>query len=84
MANILPELYILPPTSYVSRLSLSIIQSQEHRELSLQAAMKSFVLLKNDDNALPMDEVDKVCVCVLTCLFQPVHFCCNLDGRAIC
>ena len=36
--------------------------------------MKSFVLLKNDDNALPMDEVDKVCVCVLTCLLQPVHF----------
>ena len=47
-----------------SRLNLSIIQSPEHIELSLQAAMKSFVLLKNDDNALPMDEIDKACVCI--------------------
>ncbi|CAH1799150.1 unnamed protein product [Owenia fusiformis] len=34
---------------------LSVIQSPEHRMLSLQAAMQSFVLLKNQNDFLPMD-----------------------------
>ena len=32
----------------------SIIQSDRHRELALNATMQSFVLLKNDDNFLPI------------------------------
>ena len=57
------------------RLKTDIIQSPEHIKLSLLAAMKSIVLLKNDDNALPMDELDKICVrisfllCLTTSLF---------------
>ncbi|XP_050419496.1 uncharacterized protein LOC126832672 isoform X1 [Patella vulgata] len=35
-------------------LDLSIIQSQEHQDLSEEAAMKSFVLLKNLNNTLPL------------------------------
>lgn len=33
---------------------LSVIQSNEHRDLALYAAMQTFVLLKNDDNYLPL------------------------------
>ncbi|XP_078336442.1 uncharacterized protein LOC111101492 [Crassostrea virginica] len=35
-------------------LDLSMIQSEEHRAISLKAAMKSFVLLKNKDGFLPI------------------------------
>ncbi|KAK6178743.1 hypothetical protein SNE40_011257 [Patella caerulea] len=35
-------------------LNVSIVQSPDHRNLTLEAAMKSFVLLKNDNNFLPL------------------------------
>ncbi|XP_062586657.1 uncharacterized protein LOC134248260 [Saccostrea cucullata] len=38
-------------------LDLSVIQSEEHRAISLAAAMKSFVLLKNRDGFLPINTV---------------------------
>ncbi|XP_061167474.1 xylan 1,4-beta-xylosidase-like [Saccostrea echinata] len=40
-------------------LDLSVIQSEEHRSISLAAAMKSFVLLKNKDGFLPITKVYK-------------------------
>ncbi|KAK6169510.1 hypothetical protein SNE40_020552 [Patella caerulea] len=39
-----------------SSLNLSIIQTPAHRALSLEAAMKSFVLLKNKNNFLPLKQ----------------------------
>lgn len=33
---------------------LSVIESKEHQELAILAAMKTFILLKNDDNVLPL------------------------------
>ena len=35
-------------------INTSVIQSEEHRELAIKAAMRSFVLLKNDKNILPL------------------------------
>ncbi len=37
-----------------NKLNISEIQSQAHRELAITAAVKSFVLLKNDNNVLPI------------------------------
>lgn len=37
-----------------SSLDLSVVQSPEHRNLSLEAAVKSFVLLKNQRGTLPL------------------------------
>jgi beta-glucosidase len=35
-------------------IDMSVVQSDAHRDLALQAAIKSFVLLKNDANVLPL------------------------------
>ena len=44
-------------------MDLSIIQSPAHIEISLQAAMETIVLLKNDETkGLPLGQVDKACV----------------------
>ena len=43
-----------PDLNPYNRLDNSIIQSSEHRELAIQAAMMSFVLLKNINNVLPI------------------------------
>ena len=43
-----------PSMNPYSRLDLSLIQSPAHRALSLEAAKKSFVLLKNKDGFLPI------------------------------
>ena len=45
-----------PPSMnpYASLLQDDFIQSDEHRALSLEFAMKSFVLLRNNDNILPL------------------------------
>ncbi|KAL3881454.1 hypothetical protein ACJMK2_027896 [Sinanodonta woodiana] len=43
-----------PSMNPYSQLNLSVVQSPEHRKLALTAAMKSFVLLKNDKNILPL------------------------------
>ena len=38
-------------------IDMSYVQSAAHRELALQAAMKSFVLLKNDEDLLPLKQI---------------------------
>ena len=37
-----------------NKINTSVIQSAEHRELAIKAAMRSFVLMKNDKNVLPL------------------------------
>ena len=46
---------------------MSVVQSEEHRALALQAALESFVLLKNIPNeGLPMENVvNTACVGVV-------------------
>ncbi|XP_072276006.1 uncharacterized protein [Pyxicephalus adspersus] len=44
-----------PDMNPYNALNLSSVQSQEHRDLALEAAIKSFVLLKNIKNTLPLD-----------------------------
>jgi beta-glucosidase len=41
---------------------LDVVDSPEHRELALEAARKSMVLLKNDDHLLPLRDVASVAV----------------------
>ena len=43
-----------PSMNPYTRLDLSLIQSPAHQALSLEAAMKSIVLLKNKDGFLPI------------------------------
>ncbi|NWX18734.1 XYL2 arabinofuranosidase, partial [Aegotheles bennettii] len=43
-----------PAMNPYSTLDLSAVQSPEHRNLSLEAAVKSFVLLKNERGTLPL------------------------------
>ncbi len=44
-----------PPSSYAyGRIPFSEVNSPEHRQLSLQAARESIVLLKNENHALPL------------------------------
>ncbi len=44
-----------------SKIPMSIVDSPEHRELALKAALESIVLLKNEDNILPLcDEIKSV------------------------
>ncbi|NWS73760.1 XYL2 arabinofuranosidase, partial [Crotophaga sulcirostris] len=43
-----------PAMNPYSALDLSVVQSPEHRNLSLEAAVKSFVLLKNVRGTLPL------------------------------
>jgi beta-glucosidase len=46
-----------PPSSFAyGRLSMSEVESPEHRQLSLQAARESIVLLKNQGHALPLQQ----------------------------
>ena len=40
-------------------ISIDVVDSQAHRELALEAALQSIVLLKNRDEALPMRETDR-------------------------
>ncbi|XP_071112760.1 uncharacterized protein [Haliotis cracherodii] len=42
-----------PEMNPYSKLNLSVLQSEAHRDLSVEATLKSFVLLKND-NVLPL------------------------------
>lgn len=44
-----------PDMNPYSALDLSSVQSQEHRDLAVEAAVKSFVLLKNLKDTLPLD-----------------------------
>ncbi|NWQ81877.1 XYL1 arabinofuranosidase, partial [Columbina picui] len=47
-----------PSMNPYSTLDLSVVQSPEHRNLSLEAAVKSFVLLKNVRGTLPLRAQD--------------------------
>ena len=48
-------------------IDMSEIQSQEHREISELAAAKSFVLLKNNNNLLPLKrKYNNLAVSILT------------------
>ncbi|NXN10258.1 XYL2 arabinofuranosidase, partial [Indicator maculatus] len=47
-----------PAMNPYSGLDLSVVQSPEHRNLSLEAAVKSFVLLKNVKGTLPLRAQD--------------------------
>ena len=45
-----------PPSSFAyGRIPFSVVNSPEHRALSLQAARESMVLLKNENHILPLD-----------------------------
>lgn len=46
-----------PAMNPYNALELSVVQSSEHRNLSLEAAIKSFVLLKNQRDTLPLREL---------------------------
>ena len=47
--------------------NLSLVQSPEHRSLAIKAAMQSFVLLKNQNNLLPLAKhFDKIAVSYYT------------------
>lgn len=46
-----------PAMNPYNALELSVVQSPEHRNLSLEAAIKSFVLLKNQRDTLPLREL---------------------------
>ena len=43
-----------PSENPYTKLDLSVIQSPEHQELAITAAMQTFVLLKNDMSLLPI------------------------------
>ena len=50
-------------------LNTSVVQSSEHRELAVQVAMMSFVLLKNINNVLPIKtKPKKIAVSINYCL----------------
>ena len=51
------------------KLNLSNVQSEAHRKLSVELATKSFVLLKNDENILPMKGgLNKIAVSLQFCI----------------
>ena len=53
-----------PEDNPYTKLDLSVIQSKQHQQLALDAAMQSFVLLKNKNGFLPLDKqiYDKIAV----------------------
>jgi len=48
-----------PNTGKYSKLGREVINCEKHRKLALKAAHKSIVLLKNDNNLLPLDSSPK-------------------------
>ncbi|XP_046577968.1 probable beta-D-xylosidase 5 [Haliotis rubra] len=53
-----------PEMNPYSKLDLSVIESEAHQMLAIDAAMKTFVLLKNEGNILPLkkDTFDRIAV----------------------
>jgi beta-glucosidase len=45
-----------PETVPYAQMPMSVVDSPEHRELALEVAQQSLVLLKNQDNLLPLDK----------------------------
>ena len=43
-----------PELNPYAKISMSVIESKIHQEIAIQAAMKTYVLLKNKDNILPL------------------------------
>ncbi|XP_071113488.1 uncharacterized protein [Haliotis cracherodii] len=43
-----------PEMNQYTKLNISIVQGEAHRNLAVEAALKTFVLLKNQDNVLPL------------------------------
>ena len=43
-----------PELNPYTKIPMSVVQSKEHRALAIKAAVMSFVLLKNDNNTLPL------------------------------
>ena len=39
-----------------NKIDMSVVQSPEHQELAIKTAMRTFVLLKNDKNILPLKQ----------------------------
>ena len=71
--NVKPVMYVRmrlgefdPPemNPYLNITDMSLINCEAHREVALDAAVKSFVLLKNSQNTLPLKKlpVDQVAV----------------------
>jgi beta-glucosidase len=48
-----------PEQSPYSKLGREVVNCEKHRRLALEAARKSIVLLKNDNNLLPLDDSGK-------------------------
>ena len=51
--------------------NLSLVQSPEHQKLAVKAAMQSFVLLKNEDNLLPVKKHFKKIAVSDKCMHNP-------------
>ncbi|XP_046550186.1 probable beta-D-xylosidase 2 [Haliotis rubra] len=47
-----------PGMNQYTKLNVSIVQGEAHRNLSVEAALKTFVLLKNENNVLPIKPSD--------------------------
>ncbi|XP_046550190.1 probable beta-D-xylosidase 2 [Haliotis rubra] len=47
-----------PEMNQYTKLNVSIVQSEAQRNLSVEAALKTFVLLKNENNVLPIKQSD--------------------------
>ena len=67
--NVKPIMYVRmrlgefdPPemNPYLNITDMSLLQCETHRQIALDAAMKSFVLLKNNHNALPLNKTTKL------------------------
>jgi beta-glucosidase-like glycosyl hydrolase len=64
-----------------SRLNLSLVQSPQHQQLSLEAAMKSFVLLKNRNNFLPLPKkkYNKIAVSIILYYMSKIKLTFDID-----
>lgn len=60
-----------PQLNPYESINISVVQSEAHRGLAFAAATKSFVLLKNDDNLLPLTEGTIQTLAVRFSLFYP-------------
>ena len=56
-----------PEHNPYTKLDLSVVESKQHQELALHAAMQSFVLLKNKNGFLPLKNsvYNKIAVSVI-------------------
>ena len=64
-----------PSMNPYTQLNLSVIESEKHRQLSVEAAAKSYVLLKNQKTILPFTKVvPKIAVSIIYKLMFKVLF----------